>query len=539
MAPTQAQLDALALAEQDSAAAPQDANLAVHLSNLQLLAGQLPRALATAQRAAALAPDVPRIVRFLSGIEAVAQQPEAAAISAAHAVALAPHDAEARVHLAGVLLTLQRPQAALPHLLAVTSGPAATGGAWRMLSAVMLELGRPDRAIDAIDSAIALSPNDTELRVHRASMLMGRGRLDAALEELDVALQQVPDDARIWRARSGLLDSLGQAARALEDAERAVALRPEDREYRIHLQQLAAQLGAMADGPGPLDPAALDALTASWMQAPRRGQRAVRATMTGADAMRVQARVVFAIMLREMRTRFGRTKLGYVWAIVEPILHLVTLGSVFAWLNHARPPLGNNLYLFYVSGLVPYLMFSHVALQMISALTSSGAIMQLPVVKQTDVIIAKALLTLATEIFVGILVFSGFALMGLQGLPTDLLTCMQAVLVLWLFALGVGIINMVIAEFFHAWETVMGAVVQLMYFASGIYYAPTMMPAWVRDILVWNPMLQGIEWFRSGFYANYSPHWLDKPYLVIVAVSVLLVGIALQRALRERLVVYG
>jgi capsular polysaccharide transport system permease protein len=244
-------------------------------------------------------------------------------------------------------------------------------------------------------------------------------------------------------------------------------------------------------------------------------------------------------MLRDMRTRFGRTRLGYVWAVIEPILHLVTLGSVFAWLNHSPPLLGNNLYLYYVTGLIPFLMFSHVSLNMIPALTSNGAVLQLSIVKQTDVIMAKAILGLGTEIFVGILVFSGFALLGFQSFPADPLTCMAAVFVLWLFALGMGLINLVVAEHFHTWEAVYTAAVQLMYFASGIYYAPIMMPVWIRDILIWNPVLQGIEWFRSGFFQNYSPHWLDQRYLVICAAAALLIGFALERALRSRLVVYA
>lgn len=62
-----------------------------------------------------------------------------------------------------------------------------------------------------------------------------------------------------------------------------------------------------------------------------------------------------------------------------------------------------------------------------------------------------------------------------------------------------------------------------------------MMPDWVRDALAWNPLLHSIDWFRSGFFASYQPHWLDRSYLVFAAVLSLLAGVGLERGLRRRL----
>jgi capsular polysaccharide transport system permease protein len=62
-----------------------------------------------------------------------------------------------------------------------------------------------------------------------------------------------------------------------------------------------------------------------------------------------------------------------------------------------------------------------------------------------------------------------------------------------------------------------------------------MMPDWARDALLWNPLLHAIDWFRSGFFAAYQPHWLDRSYLAIIAILALLVGIGLERCLRREL----
>ena len=61
------------------------------------------------------------------------------------------------------------------------------------------------------------------------------------------------------------------------------------------------------------------------------------------------------------------------------------------------------------------------------------------------------------------------------------------------------------------------------------------MPGWIRGILVWNPLLHGIDWFRASFFADYEPFWLDRLYLTMTAGLTLLAGLALERALRRRL----
>lgn len=62
-----------------------------------------------------------------------------------------------------------------------------------------------------------------------------------------------------------------------------------------------------------------------------------------------------------------------------------------------------------------------------------------------------------------------------------------------------------------------------------------MMPDWARDMLAWNPLLHAIDWFRAGFFGHYQPHWLDRTYLVFLAVLALLCGLGLERGLRRRL----
>ena len=66
-----------------------------------------------------------------------------------------------------------------------------------------------------------------------------------------------------------------------------------------------------------------------------------------------QARVVYALALRETRTRFGAHRLGYFWALLEPLFWIITFWGLFRVVNRAAP-MGMAVVPFLVTGIVPY-----------------------------------------------------------------------------------------------------------------------------------------------------------------------------------------
>jgi len=169
------------------------------------------------------------------------------------------------------------------------------------------------------------------------------------------------------------------------------------------------------------------------------------------------------------------------------------------------------------------------------AITSNGSLLQLPLVSTFDVVMARGLLELLTDTLVAIILLAGFGAVGLGVLPHDFPGLSASVATVWLFGCGVGFINAVLNAFFKSWDKIWAQVTRILYFCSGIFYVPGMMPDWIRDILAWNPILHGVDWFRSGFFQEYEPHWLDRCYLSADAVVTLLAGFGLERGLRRRL----
>ena len=90
-------------------------------------------------------------------------------------------------------------------------------------------------------------------------------------------------------------------------------------------------------------------------------------------------------------------------------------------------------------------------------------------------------------------------------------------------------------EFGAMVEHVVGLIVRVLYFASGIFYVPAAMPVSARDIIAYNPFLHIIDCMRVGFFRSYAPEWMDLGYAAKCALFALLVGMAAVTIMSRRM----
>jgi ABC-type polysaccharide/polyol phosphate export permease/Flp pilus assembly protein TadD len=472
-------------------------------------------------RATLIDPTDGQTMHRLSAAAAAQGQTEKAVDFALRALGLKPRDRDTALHAAELLLRSDRHGEATAIIQAALAAYPPDAAAWRMLSSAEMLRGRLAAAVDAIDRALRLAPDRAEYHLHRGNLLYRLGELDAAAAAFGNAAALDPTNPDARRAQLTAHLDAGRFREAVAAGGELIRAAPDNEEYG---RAVLHALNRWLDG---------DCILLG--EAACRSDRAPRPARGLSDAAITQWRVIHALILRETRTRFGDSILGYGWALIEPILHITMLSLAFAVLMHGRPPIGTQFFIFYYTGLIPYHVFVHVSSSMTYAVTSNGSLLQLPLVKTTDVIIARGLLELVTDLIVAVVILGGFLALGIGHLPNDFAGVACALGVVWLLACGCGFVNAVLNAFCKSWDTIWSQVTRVLYFCSGIFYVPGMMPEWVRDILSWNPLLHGVDWFRASFFVDYEPFWLDRTYLGISAGLTLLAGLALERCLRRRL----
>ena len=65
-------------------------------------------------------------------------------------------------------------------------------------------------------------------------------------------------------------------------------------------------------------------------------------------------RVIVALLLRETRTTFGNSSLGYLWAILTPALGVGLLVLIFSYASRQPPLTGQSLALFFATSPIDF-----------------------------------------------------------------------------------------------------------------------------------------------------------------------------------------
>ena len=104
----------------------------------------------------------------------------------------------------------------------------------------------------------------------------------------------------------------------------------------------------------------------------------------------IQVRVIGALMMRELTTRFGRENIGFLWIMVEPLMFAMFVG-IF-WREFKGPyEAGVNVIAFVVSGYLPLVFFRSTVSRAVSSFTANGSLMYHRQVKILDLIMVRFL----------------------------------------------------------------------------------------------------------------------------------------------------
>jgi capsular polysaccharide transport system permease protein len=234
-------------------------------------------------------------------------------------------------------------------------------------------------------------------------------------------------------------------------------------------------------------------------------------------------RVLAALMMREMSSRYGKSWGGYFWAVAEPSATILILAIIFGYALH-RPPLGNSFMMFYATGIIPFFLFNAVATSVSSAVQQNRGLLSYPVVTALDTVIARLMLEVLTFVTVAALLFPVLIWLDRAVVNVNLLPIVIGMGLAALLGLGVGVVNAVAFAFFPTWRNIWSVLRRPLFILSGILFTFSMVPQPFRDWLWWNPIIHVIGQMRMGFYRTYDGDYISWVYVMAVSLTLFTVG---------------
>lgn len=276
----------------------------------------------------------------------------------------------------------------------------------------------------------------------------------------------------------------------------------------------------------------------TFQRTPARRHRCAGTDLAGvSSAFATQCRVIRALMLRETQSRYGEHKLGFLWALLEPLL-MVSLFVAFFALMHGDSVSGMPIVPFMITGIVPFNLFKETLNQMQTAVTANRSLLGFPQVTTFDVIVARGLLDVAVVLCVFLIMLMLARVFGVEWRCEDPLGALMVCGLLVMHGMGLGFI-------FASLSPVVPSMRQFgtllfgrpMFLGSGLFFTAESLPTAVRDWLLFNPLLHLMELMRDRFFHEFATSHGSWSYAVTSAVVVFASGLLIHQAMQKRAVV--
>ena len=250
----------------------------------------------------------------------------------------------------------------------------------------------------------------------------------------------------------------------------------------------------------------------------------------------VQRRVVGAIMMRELVTRWGRRNLGFAWLFCEP---LVFAFSVIAVWSYVRAPFDRGLPMtaFVWTGYMPLLIFRHVTSGALQSIRNSAALLYHRRVTPFDLFLGRQGLEALGNLASVAVSFVAFVAIGAIDWPANYGLMLLGFLYTTWWSLCVALIIVSLSERFEVILHIWPPISYLYIFFSGFFYLADWLPVDLRRIaLAVDPPMHCYEMVRGGLFGNQlmHPHY-DLPYLTFLLAVLTLIGLVLVRGVRKHL----
>lgn len=249
------------------------------------------------------------------------------------------------------------------------------------------------------------------------------------------------------------------------------------------------------------------------------------------DCARVQLRVIGALMIREMHSRFGQSRFGYLALFVEPLL----LGGAIGVIHQVRGGEGiRGSFEFFSIGYVLFFGFRGIVTRAHSTIASGTSLLYHRQVTLPDLFYARhaieavACTGVLVAFLMGVVAFGGEA-------PDSWTKVLLAMLLMMLLAQGIALIFASVTAEWHGLERALHVSVYLLMPISGVFFMVEWLPSTLQEWALWVPTVHIFELLRDGQFGDRFRATYEPDYVLAWILVTHLIGLAGLRIARRRI----
>ena len=244
--------------------------------------------------------------------------------------------------------------------------------------------------------------------------------------------------------------------------------------------------------------------------------------------------LIWALALKELKIRYKRSVLGFLWALLNPMLLMLVLSVVFSVIMQAQIP---HYAIFILSVLLPWTFFSQSLTYAAESIVGNGELIKKVKVAKLVFPVAAVvsnminlLLSLIPLVLIVLVMRHPFHLTWIY-LPVPLIA-------LTIFTLGATFFFAAVNVYYRDVSHILQILLQLWFYITPIIYSLDFFPARYRILFKLNPLQYFLNGFRLSVYYGLMPTWHSILISFVVAFAALYLGFDVFKRKQDEFVFY-
>jgi len=241
---------------------------------------------------------------------------------------------------------------------------------------------------------------------------------------------------------------------------------------------------------------------------------------------RRQIRVIIALIIRDAMSRYGHENIGFFWVMGEPLLLSTGVMALWSVTNQSHSA-EIGVVPFALTGYSIITLWRHNVSRAVHGMRHSVSLTFHPHVKFLDILFARSALETVGILAAFFIAYVPLHLLGFIMPFRDPLVFFGGWFLTAWFSFGFSLIIAAVTELSEAVDRFVQPIMYLTLPLTGVFYMVDWLPQSAQAIVIWSPLVNGCEMFRSGLFPANTPTEWDAIYLACCSFGVTAIGMPL------------
>ncbi|WP_419177033.1 ABC transporter permease [Desulfosediminicola sp.] len=238
-----------------------------------------------------------------------------------------------------------------------------------------------------------------------------------------------------------------------------------------------------------------------------------------------QTRIIGALIVREIYTRFGRDNIGFAWLVVEPIMFCTAIILLWTQAVGHSSHLEISLVIFLLTGYMPLLMYRHCMMYTIRCMQANADLLYHRQITIFSMYFARLTVEIVGTFAAFTITCFFFFIWDIIPAPHDIGMVVGGFLLYAYISASIAILIGALSERSEVVHKIWGPISYIQVPLSGTFFMVYWLPSEARELIVYVPMVTAVEIIRGGYFGPSIPVYYYLPSALYFATATMVLGL--------------